>query len=102
MSPDPDPTDDPANEAGSDALSLAALEQQITERMTKLYEAAEEFYKLQVLLDAIDGRERLPVPEYLVDRVPLPSKSDERRRRRARERAAQRMHLIGVPPRRPR
>ncbi|MFA4927856.1 MAG: hypothetical protein WC558_05030 [Patulibacter sp.] len=99
MSSDFDANDDLPGDDSAEGLSLPALEQQITERMAKLYAAAEEFYKLQVLLDAIDGREPLPVPEYLAGMVAeVPPLLDEQRRRQARERVTQRIALVTTPP----
>ncbi|MBF6620070.1 MAG: hypothetical protein ITG02_07550 [Patulibacter sp.] len=100
MSSEFDANDDAAAGEPTDGLSLRALEDQINERMSKLYGAAEEYYKLQVLLDTIDGRDVLPVPDYLVGRVAEPSLPDEQRRRQARERAVQRMGLVAPRRRR--
>jgi hypothetical protein len=100
MSPEPHaPDDSPAESAES--LSLRTLEDQIAERMAQLRVVAEEFYKLQVLLDAIDGRDLLPVPDYLAGRVgePVPH-VDEQRRLEARRRAAQRIALVSPRQRR--
>ncbi len=86
-----DVNEDPVNGDLTDGLGLRELEQQIIERMTKLLPAAEEYCKLQILLDTIDGREVLPVPDFLVGRVPEVSRPDEQLRRQARERTAQRV-----------
>src|SRR5690554_4924701 len=100
MSSEFEANDDPTGEDSAESLDLHALERQIIERMSQLYVAAEEFYKLQVLLDTIDGRDVLPVPEYLVGRVDEPPRLDEKRQRQARERVAQRFALVSPPPRR--
>lgn len=100
MSSEFDANDDTTDGETAEGLSLRALEDQITERMAKLYGAAEEFYKLQVLLDAIDGREVLPVPDFLAGRVDEPPRRDEQRRRQARDRAAQRIALVSPRRRR--
>lgn len=82
---------------GTDGLSLPELEQQIVERMSKLYPVAEEYYKLQVLLDTIDGRDVLPVPEFLVGRVAAVAHPTEEQRQAARDRVKQRIaHLARV------
>jgi hypothetical protein len=87
-------TDHEANEGqaevSGEGIGLSELEQQIADRMAQLYAAAEEYYKLQVLLDTIDGRERLPTPEYLLPLLPEPEPVDEQRRLQARRRAAER------------
>lgn len=100
MSSEFDANEDPTGEDSAESLNLRALERQITERMSKLYEAAEEFYKLQVLLDTIDGRDVLPVPEYLLDLVADVPQQDEQRQRQARERVAQRFALVDPQQRR--
>lgn len=74
----------------SDGIGLGELEQQISDRMVQLYAAAEEYYKLQILLDTIDSRERLPTPDYLAPLLPEPEPVDEQRRLQARRRAVER------------
>ncbi len=80
-------------EALDGGAGLGELERQISDRMAQLHGAAAEYYQLQILLDTIDGRERLPTPEYLVPLLPDPEPVDEQRRlqarRRVEERAAQ-------------
>lgn len=81
---------DRQDDDSGDGIGLGELEQQISDRMVQLYAAAEEYYKLQILLDTIDGRERLPAPEYLQPLLPEPEPVDEQRRLQARRRAAER------------
>jgi hypothetical protein len=84
-----------------DAIGLSELEQQIADRMAQLYAAAEEYYKLQILLDTIDGRERLAAPEYLAPLLPEPEPVDEQRRLQARRRAAERSGRLKPRRRKP-
>lgn len=82
---------DGQDDAPRDGGALGDLEQQIVDRMAQLYVAAEEYYKLQVLLDTIDGRDRLPTPEYLVPLLPEPEPIDEQQRLEAQRRLAERI-----------
>lgn len=69
-----------------DGIGISELERQIADRMSQLAEAAQEYYKLQVMLDTIDGRARLPVPEFLEPLLPEPEPVDEELQQQARRR----------------
>lgn len=90
MSTESEAIDDRQDDEPGDGVGLNELEKQISDRMVQLYAAAEEYYKLQILLDTIDGRELLPTPEYLESLLPEPEPVDEQRRLQARRRAAER------------
>lgn len=90
MSTESEANDDRQDDEPGDGIGLGELEQQIADRMVQLYAAAEEYYKLQILLDTIDGRDRLPTPDYLAPLLPEPEPVDEQRRLQARRRAAER------------
>ncbi len=75
---------------GPEAPDAEALERQLVERMDELRPIAVEFVRLWALLDAIDGRDVLPVPTFLRDAVE-PERPEAKRQRAARERQQQRM-----------
>ncbi len=84
--------------SGQETTDVVELERQLRERMDELRPVAWEFVRLWALLDAIDGREVLPVPAFLEPVVAI-SAPDPRHQRAARERQQQRMTLL-VPKRR--
>lgn len=101
MSTESEANDDRQDDEPGDGIGLSELEQQISDRMVQLYAAAEEYYKLQILLDTIDGRDRLPTPDYLVPLLPEPAPVDEQRRLQARRRAAERASRLKPRRRKP-
>lgn len=94
MGTESEANDDEQDPEPAEGIGLNELERQIADRMVQLYAAAEEYYKLQVLLDTIDGRERLPTPDYLLPLLPDPEPVDEQRRLQARRRAAERVEQL--------
>jgi hypothetical protein len=73
-----------------EATEVDELERQLVARMDELRPVAVEFVRLWALLDAIDGRDLLPVPTFLDD-VVATVELDVKRQRQARERQQRRM-----------